>query len=208
MKATFVNKIYKNYLKDSLSNFGIKGRLIYNLDLSNDILRGFYFEDSAYDPLAFVISVFCQPLYMKADTIFFNFGKRLGGKVDKWWNINEIDNVIDEIKSCIIVEGLTYLNSVKDSKSFIENVLGSENNCHYHEAIALSSCHSGCKKEIVLEAFDKLLNFLSKMDLKVKWIDEMYKRNLTFKNRYENNPFEAKQQLDKWILETKANLKI
>ncbi len=91
MKVKYVKKLYKNYLSEALPGFGIQGHLVYYEQVEY-LLRGFYFESSAFCADDFNIYVFVQPLFIPLTNLWFSFGHRLGELsskgIAKWWSIS------------------------------------------------------------------------------------------------------------------------
>lgn len=219
MKSSYIRKLFQKYIVDSLPGFSLKGHLIYNSNYER-ILRGFCFEDSAYRKDSINIYVFVQPLYIPAEYLWFNFGKRLndisekGG--DRWWNIsleNEGD-IMREVLDLILGPGLTFIENVKSLQDLVEvfQVQGDKNrDLNILEALAYTEILVGNYQNANC-SLEKLLLTLE-MDIKkypqVRWLYTM-KERVSRINKFilENESNAAYQQLLSWEKYTEEALKL
>jgi hypothetical protein len=123
MKSQLVRRLSKMYFLPNLPGYIAKGHLLYQQDLEH-ILRGFWFESSAFDRDSFTVEVFVQPLYIPVSHLSFTFGHRLGslGKgYDIWWKYDEETEALmmQEILSFMMSAGIPFL----EERSSIEKLI-------------------------------------------------------------------------------------
>lgn len=84
------------------------------------LLRGYCFDTSAFEPAAFYVWVFVQPLYVPHDYIFFSFGRRFeeAGAGELRWTLTSanLNTVEEDVLHCIETQGVPLLNLLKDPK--------------------------------------------------------------------------------------------
>src|SRR5437870_4144209 len=137
MKTAQVRSLSKGLLP-AMPGYTYKGRMLFATPLSN-VLRGFYFEDSGFDPSAFYVWAFFLPLYVPATHVSFSFGKRLGEGSGKRWTLNDTQ-LRDDLLGRIREEGLPFLQDVEQPRQAARAIqqLGGGSDPYHLEAIAYS----------------------------------------------------------------------
>jgi hypothetical protein len=170
----------------------------------NHVIRGFYFEDSGFDPSAFYAWAFFLPLYIPTTHISFSFGRRLGDGSGKRWNTDD-PRLIDELLGCIQRDGLPFLNGVQEPFQVMTAIqhLGADSDPYGLEAIAYSLLLTG-DFPAAQEALDHLVKSL---DINISWQSEMRDRAAHLsKKLLGNDPQESRQQLAEWEQMTRKSL--
>lgn len=215
MKSQLVRKISNKYILPHLPEFKIQGHLLYHRDIQY-LLRGFYFESSAFSSTSFTIEVFVQPLYIPDDTIILTFGNRLGNiakQRDIWWDYHESreDEISSEVLSLMMNSGIPYLEERRTLEKFTNHYknLNPNANKHMIEAICyaliLINDYQKAKKQLV-----SLERVLAQDILKypgISWIKDIQIRVQLILGYLKNRDYEgAKQQLNEWRDSTLLNL--
>jgi hypothetical protein len=121
LKSATCERLVRNYILPSLSSFHVKGKLLFAEPVRH-LLRGYYFEDSAFDATRFAVCVFVQPLYVPSSVLVFNFGSRLGsivGKAEIWWNLSAESekSIMADVLSRICYEAEPRFGSIADPEA-------------------------------------------------------------------------------------------
>jgi hypothetical protein len=201
MKTAQVRSLGKDLLPQ-LPGYSHKELMLYANPL-NHVLRGFYFEDSGFDPSAFYVWAFFLPLYVPATHLSFNFGKRFGEGSGKRWNLSD-PRLRDELLACIQRDGLPFLESVKQPCDVATAIhrLGADSDPYKHEAIAYSLAMA-----LDVAAAQQALERLTKsLDQGVAWQAEMGERATQLAQKMGVDPQEARSQLAEWEQATVKNL--
>ncbi|MGA7990228.1 MAG: hypothetical protein WCC53_02235, partial [Thermoanaerobaculia bacterium] len=123
MKGTQSEKLIREHILPSMPGFQAKGKLLFASPVTY-VLRGYCFEDSGFDPSAFTVSVFVQPLYVPFPALVLSLGDRLGhiaGGPDKWWYFMEGNEsvVMAEVRARILDEGEKHFRVADDPGALI-----------------------------------------------------------------------------------------
>lgn len=201
MKNTKILALGKKLLPH-LPGYSLKVPMLYATPL-NHVLRGFCFEGSGIDSSVFYLWVFYLPLYIPANHVSFNFGKRLGEVGGTRWNLNE-PGLEKELFATIQNNGLPFLAGVKEP---IEVVMNIQKLCNplgpnELEAIAFSYAMVGD----VSAAKWNLTCLIKTLDKSIPWQAEMFDRSTQFSQTLASDPEKAKKQLLNWEHETVINL--
>lgn len=213
MKASRLKPLYKKYLLPYLSGFRYKGHLIYSEPIEY-LLRGFWFESSAFSADAFTVYVFVQPLYVPEEGIAFTFGQRLPwlrSKKDRWWELSETneEEVMKDVQQAILQLGLPFLEQFKTPADLAQKagkVIGSRDNPHIQEAVAYSRVLAG-ETHKALKALDRLHRYLRRT-AEYDWEREMDRRVLRIRIALAHDPQEAIHLLTEWREYTLKNLRL
>lgn len=179
-----------------------KGLMLFATPL-NHVLRGFYFEDSGFDPSAFYVWAFFLPLYVPTTHVSFSFGKRLGEGSGKRWNVSD-PQLRDELLVYIQRDGLPFLDGVRqpcDVPTAIQR-LGAGSDPYSLEAIAYSLAMA----DDFAGAQQGLERLTKTLDKSIPWQSEMIERATQLAMQLTNDPQRAKQQLSEWEQATVKNL--
>ncbi|MDR3635981.1 MAG: hypothetical protein P4L84_19420 [Isosphaeraceae bacterium] len=201
MKTAQVRSLGKNLLPQ-MPGYTHKGLMLYASPL-NHVLRGFYFEDSGFDPSAFYVWAFFLPLYIPATHVSFSFGKRLGEGSGKRWNLSD-PRLRDELLACIQRDGLPFLAGVSHPSDVATAILrlGVDSDPYRLEAIA----YSLTMVDDVPAAQRALERLTRSLDSGITWQAEMIVRATQLSRKLGVDPQEARRQLVEWEQATVKNL--
>jgi hypothetical protein len=202
MKTAQVRSLSEDLLPH-MPGYTHKGLMLYASPL-NHVIRGFYFEDSGFDPFAFYVWVFFLPLYIPTTHVSFSFGRRLGDGSGERWNMND-PRLREELLGYIQRDGLPFLDVVQDPFQVTTAIqrFGADSDPYSMEATAYSLVMTGD-----FTAAQEALNTLIKsLDINIHWQSEMRGRATHLsKKLLGNDPQEATQQLAEWEESTRKNL--
>jgi len=128
MKIAEINKLIKHHLHPKLENYHVNRDFIYKVQ-DNFFLKGYAFESTGNGEYDLAVWCFIQPLFVKSDCLYFNFGDRLKHKkkVDvlrtkklEWWDATKekLDDSFQSILKSILNDGEKYLNLFKTPEDF------------------------------------------------------------------------------------------
>ena len=179
-----------------------KGLMLYASPL-NHVLRGFYFEDSGFDPSAFYVWAFFLPLYVPATHVSFSFGRRLGDGSGKRWHLSD-SRLRQDLLACIQRDGLPFLEGIKQPHDVATAIhrLGADFDPYKLEAIAYSLA-MGDDVAAAQRALERLMKVLNKS---ISWQAEMMERATELARKLGVDPQEARRQLAEWEKATVKNL--
>ena len=172
MKARQFQKLANRHIIPNLEGFAAKGVLVFQEPLRN-ILFGFCFQSSQFDPARFNVEAFVQPLYLPRSHLVFSLGFRLGQSVGlggKWWNLTERNEkeVMGEVLFLMKDEGLNHFLKL-NSPIFLARELQSQletskkPNGFYMEVISTSLILAEKKDEAQIEV-NRLIYHLVEKD--------------------------------------------
>jgi len=143
----------------------------------NGLLRGFYFNSSAFSANQFEVVVFVLPLYVPIDFIGLTFGYSLKTPSKlQWWNYDEkhLEQLGKELANAFIQAERDFLSRITDAKSFYEYYKKNKKSTpRFFEAVAYSAAYS----ELAIEndELKELLSYLKKDDkIKLDWMQELH----------------------------------
>ena len=149
MAKSLVRNLARDLLASRLAKYQLHRRpLLYRIS-EDDVLVGYYFQDSAWNSSRFSVYVFCQPLYCHAEEFRFNFGGRLGalaGDSERQWEVgNNDEQVQQEVLSAIDSEGEPWVSRVDSAEKIALNGLrtGNSNDIYVLRDIAYSAALAG-----------------------------------------------------------------
>jgi hypothetical protein len=201
MKIAQVRSLSKDLLP-RMPGYTHKGLMLFASPLRH-VLRGFYFEDSGFDPSTFYVWAFFWPLYVPTTHVSFSFGKRLGGGSGKRWNLNDAQ-LREELLDHIQRVGLPFLQEVGQPRQVAIAIqqLGGEADPYRLESIAYSLAmaddYAGAQ-----QGLDRLMKTL---DVKIAWQAEMMQRAKHLGDKLKADPQGARQLLAEWEQTTVTNL--
>jgi hypothetical protein len=188
-------------LASHLDGFVVKGPLMAICPIGH-VLRGLYFEPSAFDSESFYVSVFFQPLLVPSKVIGLNMGRRLPGP----WNANDPD-LIQRLLVVVTQDALPFLERVgtlRGAAEMAEQMAKASKDLYALQAAAYLATLAGDTAG-AREALERLLQIL---DTKVPWQREMAARaKMLLQQTIEGHPH-AICWLEGWEKETAANLGI
>jgi hypothetical protein len=188
MKGSYLRKLYKNYFSGQFPDgFIYRGHLIYHRQLEY-ILRGFCFEDSAFETNSFNLYVFVQPLFIPSTYLWFNFGIRLGQLSSKgndfWWTItpdNEAD-IMSEVIGLMKGPGLKFLENIQNpgdlNKFYETKLIKTPRDYTAHEALAyalvITQEYKAARKSLL--RLEKLLKGEIENNPHINWLADILRR--------------------------------
>ena len=175
-----------------MPNFTIKGSMMFIQPMGH-ILRGVYFENSAFDTSIYVW-VFLMPLFVPTPHIYFNFGYRIPRPNKTSWHPDSAD-FLDDLKKAL-TKNLPFLNNINALDDFIRSLKShnSLQNLHVQEALAYTLALKGD----TTKSITTLSTLIPKFDPTSHWQLEMQERARTLKAALEKNPPEAIDLLKHW----------
>jgi hypothetical protein len=210
MKARELKKLYRNTLQAWLPNYICHGRLLYRVPLDL-LLKGFYFESSAFDH-SFTVECFIQPMYIPKEHFVLSIGRRLGGKTGRWFEPHELQtrNGLNELRELLEKQGLPFHAPVEtpgDLAAILQADIAPATP-HRQEAIAYSMCLDvRADVDEVRVAFHELQNML-RPDLQIPWVRAMNDRAIQLLAIFNENPDAARRLLERWAAHTREALNL
>ncbi len=208
-------RLTRKYLLPHLPGFRAKGPLVIVVPI-HQLLRALAFDSSGFDPSAFNVWAFVQPLYVPVTHIHFTFGGRLGalgGGTERRWRFQEgkEEELMSEVLAYIKSEGLPFLDRLKspiDLAGRAIELTSAPDNVHVLEAMAYSLILGGRSHE-ALPAFARLDRALASMDPDVSpWIQEIAERAEQVRRALVRGPEDSIGLLNEWREQTVKNLRI
>lgn len=168
MKVSEINKYIKKHLQDSLFDYQVEKGFIFKTE-SDFFLKGYDFESTGDGEYDLAVWCFIQPLFVKSDCLYYNFGNRLKYKKKvnilqskelEWWDASKekLDESFQSILHSIKTTGEEYLNQFKTVQNFYSKFKNkARGDIRVYEAIAYSAIL--CEEQSVQ---DKMLRGLLK----------------------------------------------
>ncbi len=205
MKSTLIKALFTKYIKQHLPEaiYHYKSNMIYCT--RDGMLKGFYFNSSAFSSSQFEIVVFILPLYIPTEFISLTFGHFLRNPSKRqWWEYDEnrLEDLGKELALEMIAAESNFLSQINTALDFYNYYKKDKtNNIRYYEAVSYSAAYAEIAN--VNDILNDFLLFLGKKDkIKIDWVREIYNNvEMLLKN-------EKKPLLYKWEEKTKAALKI
>lgn len=126
MKTKEIQKFVKTSLLPYFPGFGLAGRVLFEEPV-NDVLRGFFFEDSEFSQNTVYVWAFVQPLYTPKGYFSLSFGKRLhrknsliGRRED--WDMALLEVTGAELRKAIDSQGLAHISRLSDPCKIAKNL--------------------------------------------------------------------------------------
>jgi hypothetical protein len=187
------------------TNVAIQGQLVAIVPVGH-VLRGLYFEGSSFDQESFYVWAFYLPLFVPAQQLKFNFGKRLRspGGGDRWYA--SAPSLISDLKLAVENVALPFLANVDSPESIVRvtREVCDLKDPYAREVIAYALAFSGD----VSRAIDELQRLLESLDGDVPWQLEMADRAKKLKSTLTACPDDARQQLKCWEADTARHLQL
>src|SRR6185312_1055701 len=197
MKTRDFVKLQKKLLPQLSSNFIIRGSYC-SLEPVGDVIRGFYFDNSAFSANHFYVSVFFQPLCIPVTRIHLTFGHRIGGRWDSDQEGFEITLLAE------MGNELPFLLEMNSPKKVAEALkqLASGGNPHCSEALGYALIQAG----EVDRSLEVLTSLLSGLDVSISWQEEIADRARLIISILSNSRQAALQILHMWKTESEMGL--
>jgi len=197
-----------------MPGFEVRRGLLFACPLEH-VLRGYWFESSAFSRADFCIYVFAQALFVPKGHLVFSLGDRLGsirGRQDKWWTYTEgrEKRMMADILAHMQREGPIVLDKFKTLKDFVRNAINTRTNPYSPyppEMVAYGAVLTGDARK-AQEMFDRLERTLRDAREHRDYYDEILSRARRVRETFERDPAEAVAILNRWREETAANLKL
>jgi hypothetical protein len=145
MKTKQIQQFVAHCLIPELNGYSIVRKMLLQEPLTH-ILRGFYFEDSEFNPRSSYVSILVLPLYVPESHVHFQFGKRLYRKVGFLKAPPYNDRVCHSLLEAITSQGIPYLSKLATPGLIVRNlrhVTGLYGDPYVREAIAYSLARIG-----------------------------------------------------------------
>lgn len=191
----------------SMVGFCANGSLVL-IQPIGQVLRGFWFDPSAFDKTSFYVTAFFLPTYVPHDVLALTLGRPVrDSKSSDRWSFSA-GNTEEELVLSMAphAERLRSLRTAEDVvEAFKEYTTPNEQglvNPHCYEALAYTLIQAGRYKR-ALEVSEKLLE---RADLKIPWQRGIVDRVQLIRTKLAADPGDAIQQLSDWQKETIRNL--
>lgn len=212
MRTKEIQRFVGAYIQPHLEGYSMSGKILFK-EPARPVLRGFYFEDSEFNPKSVYTWAFIQPLYLPKDYIFFTFGKRLRRSVGflrsrEDWGIGDPpdQDIHSLLLQAIRSKGIPHLARLATPDLIIRNLraaTGLRDNPYALEAIAYSYARLGNPSEAE-SRLKKVMRSASREN-KFRSIVERGQRLLA---AIQAGADETTKLLDAWEKETIRKLKL
>lgn len=166
------------------------------------LLRGVWFDRSAYDNTSFSVTAFIMPLCVPTQNLEFTFGERIrhSGGGDRW--ALEMPGLASHLTAALRGQALPFLSKGETLEGFIEIARASPQTGRTLEALGYALARVGETKQAA-EVFGQLGSMLN---LDIAWQRELADQVRGLSTKLVEHPEEAREQLAKWEDETVHNL--
>lgn len=214
VKAAKARALIRRYLLPSLRNFSVKNKLLYVIPVHH-ILRGYYLEDSGFDPLSFNCWAFVQPLYVPSEHLVFNMGGRLGtleGGQEQWWKLTDEneETVMADVLRLILQSGEPRYAGITGPRTLATDLVAHphEPGSHYtREALAYSWVLAG-EWSRATDGLQQLDAGLRRDTRKVEWVMKLNERARLIRAALKNDRDHAQSILRGWSEQTASALRV
>lgn len=191
----------ENQIAQSLATFRVKKTLML-VPPVDKLLRGVWFDRSAYDETSFSVTAFMMPLCVLTKHLGFTFGKRIRhkGGGDRW--TLEMPDLEADLIAALEQQALPYLFKGEILEGFIEIARSSPQTGRTLEGLGFALARTGENRQAV-EVFGQLVDML---DLNIAWQRDLADQVRGFSTKLIEHPKQALEQLVKWEDETAHNL--
>lgn len=212
MRRQVVEKLAREHLLSDLPGFAVTRGIIHKTPVGG-LLRGFWFDSSAFDKYLAYLYVFVQPLYVPSNCLFLNFGRRLGYPFgfllsNEGWKLDPDtwESSAPLLLKTMVRHGLPFLRKRDNIELFIRNLkygIRFENTIFDREALAYSLAWLGQYKEAA-----GLLKSLIRA-IKPEHLRQNVRDNAEQLLRaIQTGPDHAQELLHRWFEETSRNLRL
>jgi hypothetical protein len=206
MKASLVKTLFNKSIRANLisQDWNLKGHLLYQ-EIKGGLLKGVYFNSSAFSADQFEPVAFIQPLYVPCDYIYFTFGEGFRTPSNQqWWVYKEdrLEQIGKELADKVNQTENSFLSGINNAKEFYEShKKGKKITVRHFEAVAYSCAYA--KLSNAKEELEDLLTYIKKNeDLNIEWVNEIY---INTQNLLQSDHFNI---LNEWENATRLALKI
>jgi len=218
MKVIDINRLIKNHIPQSLLKYNVHKDLIF-VQECDFFIKGYDFESRGNDDLDLAVWYFVQPLFVKSDCLYYNFGNRLSykrkvnilkSKELEWWDARKEnwDVTFKSIFDTIQINGEKKIGKKLSAESFYKEFYKErKDNIRVFEAVAYSTVLFG-NEDLQNKLIIDLINFCnSQIESKNDEVEIQIKNDATL--LLEANSTERRMLILKnWANETIKNLKL
>jgi len=210
MRRQVVEKLAREYLLPDLPGFVVTRGILHKTPIG-ELLRGFWFDSSAFDKYTAYVFVFVQPLYVPSKSLFFTFGRTLGYPFgfmlsNDGWDLDPEtwESSAPLLLKTIVGHGLPFLRKRDSVELFIRNLkygIRFENTIFDREALAYSLARLGRYREAE-RGLKSLIRSIKPGDLR----QDVRRNAEELLTAIQTSPGRAQELLDQWTEETARNL--
>lgn len=210
MRRQVVEKLAKEYLLSDLPGFVFTRGIIHRTPIGG-LLRGFWFDSSAFDKYTAYVYVFVQPLYVPSESLFFTFGRTLGYPFgfmlsNDGWDLDpeKWESSAPLLLKTMVRHGLPFIRKRDSMGLFIRNLkygIRFENTIFDREALAYSLARLGRYREAAWR-LKWLIRSIKPSDLR----QDVRKNAEELLAAIQTSPDLTQELLDRWTEETSRNL--
>lgn len=205
MTGKQLRALYRRHLRDGLPGTEVRGSVVY-LRPVGDLLRGCHFESSGFSGDRFVVHAFVQPLYVPFPAIDLTYGRRLGRRGERWFDLAEEpeERAMAEVLRLIQEQALPLWEQFGTPARFARNgaeLVSDARSPGFVEAVAYSYALAGDPAQARAHLARALAAMQSRKDL-LPHEREMVRRNQQLDVRLRDQPEEAVADLCRWRAET------
>jgi hypothetical protein len=166
------------------------------------VLRGIWYDRSAYDEISFSVTAFLMPLSVPADHLYFTFGDRVRrtGGGDRW--SVDMPDLVTDLVAALRQQALPFLAKGETIEGFIEVAKAGPQTGRTLEGLGYALARSGNAKQAI-EVFDRIPSML---DASIAWQRELGDQVRTLSVDLAKNPEKVQQQLAEQEEDTVRNL--
>jgi hypothetical protein len=212
MKTKQIQQFLTKCLLPEFKGYAIARKILFATPLTT-ILRGFYFEDSEFNPESVYVWVFVMPLYVPKGYVYLTFGKRIFRKVgflrtQQDWQIAAPydDNLCATMIRVMRSQGVPYLSKLATPELLLRNlafVTGLWGDPYVREAIAYSLARTG-----KLGSAKRRLSWLLRTVGREERYDELKTRGSKLLEAINRGSEATANLLDEWTKKTSQDLKL
>ena len=212
MRRQVVEKLAREYLLSDLPGFVVTRGIIHKMPIGG-LLRGFWFDSSAFGKYVSYLYVFVQPLYVPRDHLVFTFGRRLECRLgflrsDKAWELGPESwgTAVPALRRAMVCDGLPFLKRRDSIELLVRNLkygIRVENSIFDREALAYSLARLGRYREAE-RGLKSLIRSIKPDDLR----QDVRKNAEDLLASIQAGPDRAQELLDRWTEETARNLRL
>jgi hypothetical protein len=190
-------------IAEAVPGFVVKKTLMV-LPPVDQVLRGVWFDRSAYDEISFSVTAFVLPLCAPTKNLYFNFGERIRNRAggDRW-SIGMPDLCSDLVEA-MKLRATPFFARTKDLEGFIEFAQLSPKTARSLEALGYSLARVG-NVHAAREAFEQILPMINPA---VAWQRELAEQVEAFSKLLSEHPDDAMDQLSRYEEQTVRNLNL
>jgi hypothetical protein len=166
------------------------------------VLRGIWFDRSAYDEVSFSVTAFLMPLCVPTDHLYFNFGDRVRhkGGGDRW--SMDMPNLVADLVAALRSQALPFLSRGETLEGFIEVAKSGPPTGRTLESLGYAVAQTGDAKQ----AIEVLSRICPMLNTNIAWQRELGDQVRALSAELAKHPEKVQKQLAQWEEETVRNL--